>query len=225
MANKRAGRGTVLFGLVVLLAGSAARSCCTCSRNSATTTRSATWHGRRSAATRPCRSATPGRSTCTSSTTGHLDAARRRLRHDHRRVLPRRRRSAGRGDRRWSDGDGHEIELDRLDDEFTYSLDDVVRRDAPRASRDRDRPATTCVTVESSRRRRLRRRVGRDPGDAGGHDARSAARRLGVAGIVLGLGLVLLGVRRAPASAARRDGVHRRAAWPVERADCRPRLR
>ncbi len=133
MTSKRTGRGTVLFGLLVLLAGiggavvlyllsqqrdddairDLARAPVGCDTTS-------------------CRSATPGRSTCTSSISGRLeeldgdcDASTDEYSRDPDDE------PVGRDHACWTTT-ATQIELDRLDEEFTYSLDDSFAGTATR---------------------------------------------------------------------------------------------
>ncbi len=92
-----------------------------------------------------------------------------------------------------TDGTGSEVDLDRLEDQFTYSADSF----AGTATRQVEIESTGdyVVTVESDDGDDFVVAIGRDPGDAG-NTMRLGALAAGVAGIVLGLGLVLVGVRR-----------------------------
>jgi hypothetical protein len=92
------------------------------------------------------------------------------------------------------DGDDQEIDLDRLDEEFTYALDDSFAGTATRQL-EIESTGDYVVTVDSDEEDFVVA-VGRDPGDAGTTMLMGAIAS-GVAGIVLGIGLVLVGVRRA----------------------------
>jgi hypothetical protein len=92
------------------------------------------------------------------------------------------------------DSDDEEIDLDRLDEEFTYSLDDSFAGTATRQL-EIESTGDYVVAVDSDEEDFVVA-VGRDPGDAG-TTMRWGAIASAVAGIVLGLGLVLVGVRRA----------------------------
>ena len=93
-----------------------------------------------------------------------------------------------------TDDDGNQIELDRLDDEFTYSLDDSFAGTATRQF-EIESTGDYVMTVESSDGDDFVVAVGRDPNDLS-NMMRIGALASGIAGVVLGLALVLLGVRR-----------------------------
>jgi hypothetical protein len=94
---------------------------------------------------------------------------------------------------RVTDDTGAELDLDRLEDEFTYSLDDSFAGTAKRRV-DIESTGDYVVTVDSDDDDFVVA-VGRDPGDTAAA-LRLGAVAAGIAGIVLGLGLMLMGVRR-----------------------------
>ena len=93
-----------------------------------------------------------------------------------------------------TDGDGNEVELDRLGEEFTYSLDDSFAGTATRQV-DIESTGDYVVTVESPDGDDFVVAVGRDPADVA-NTMRIGALASAIAGVVLGLALVLMGVRR-----------------------------
>ena len=92
-----------------------------------------------------------------------------------------------------TDATGAELDLDRLEDEFTSSLDDSFAGTAKRRV-DIDATGDYVVTVDSDDDDFVVA-VGRDPGDTAAA-LRLGAVAAGIAGIVLGLALILIGVRR-----------------------------
>jgi hypothetical protein len=92
-----------------------------------------------------------------------------------------------------TDDTGAELDLDRLEDEFTYSLDDSFAGTATRRV-EIESTGDYVVTVDSDDDDFVVA-VGRDPGDTA-TALRLGAFAAGIAGIVLGLGLMLIGVRR-----------------------------
>jgi hypothetical protein len=93
-----------------------------------------------------------------------------------------------------TDGDGNEIELDRVGDEFTYSLDDSFAGTATRQV-EIESTGDYVVTVESPDGDDFVVAIGRDPA-AVANTMLVGALASAIAGIVLGLLLVLIGVRR-----------------------------
>jgi len=93
-----------------------------------------------------------------------------------------------------TDGDGNQIELDRLGEEFTYSLDDSFAGTATRQI-EIESTGDYVVTVESPDGDDFVVAVGRDPADVADM-MRIGALASAIAGVVLGLVLVLMGVRR-----------------------------
>ncbi len=91
------------------------------------------------------------------------------------------------------DEDDQDLDLDRLDDEFTYALGDEFAGTATRQL-EIESTGEYVMTVDSDEEDFVVA-VGRDPADAA-TTMRLGAIASGVAGIVLGLGLVLAGVRR-----------------------------
>ena len=109
--------------------------------------------------------------------------------------------------------DGSQVELDRLDDEFTYSLDDSFAGTAIRQF-EIESTGDYVMTVESSDGDDFVVAVGRDPGDLPGM-MRLGAAASGVAGVVLGLALALLGIRRGRRARRLATAYTATAAWPV----------
>jgi hypothetical protein len=94
-----------------------------------------------------------------------------------------------------TDREGTELELDRLDEEFTYTLGDSFAGTASRRF-EIDTTGDYVMTVESDDGTDFVVAIGRDPSGAG-DTTRLGALASGIAGIALGLGLVLVGIRRA----------------------------
>lgn len=109
--------------------------------------------------------------------------------------------------------DGDQIELDRLDEEFTYSLDDSFAGTATRQF-EIETTGDYVMTVESSDGDDFVVAVGRDPADLS-NTMRIAALASGVAGVVLGGGLVLLGVRRGRRARRLATAYTAETAWPI----------
>jgi hypothetical protein len=106
----------------------------------------------------------------------------------------------------------NEIELDRVDEEFSYSLDDSF---AGTAIRQIEIESTGDYTVNvDSVDDDFVVAVGRNPAQAG-DTARLGALASGVAGIVLGLALVLLGVRRGRRARRLATAYTDGTAWPA----------
>jgi hypothetical protein len=95
---------------------------------------------------------------------------------------------------RLHDDEGGEVELDRLDDEFTYTLGDTFAATARRQF-EIETIGDYILTVESDDGNDFVVAVGRDPADAA-NMMKLGALGAGVAGVVMGLGLVLVGIRR-----------------------------
>ncbi len=110
------------------------------------------------------------------------------------------------------DDDENDIELDRVDDEFTYSLDDEFAGTAKRQI-EIESTGDYVVNVDSVDDDFVVA-VGRDPADAG-DTARLGALASGIAGIVLGLVLVLLGVRRGRRARRIATAYTAGTAWPA----------
>jgi hypothetical protein len=112
------------------------------------------------------------------------------------------------------DGDNEDVDLDRLDEEFTYSLDDSFAGTATRQL-EIESTGDYVVTVDSDEEDFVVA-IGRDTRDAG-TAMRLAAIASGVAGIVLGLGLVLAGVRRSRRMRRITTAYTARPEWPAGR--------
>jgi hypothetical protein len=90
--------------------------------------------------------------------------------------------------------DESELDLDRLDEEFTYSLDSSFAGTATRQV-EIESTGNYVVSVDSQDGNDFVIAVGRNPAEAG-DTMRFGAIASGLAGVVLGLILVLIGVRR-----------------------------
>jgi hypothetical protein len=110
------------------------------------------------------------------------------------------------------DDDQNAIELDRVDDEFTYSLDDEFAGTAKRQI-EIESTGDYVVNVDSVDDDFVVA-VGRDPANAG-DTARLGALASGIAGIVLGLVLVLLGIRRGRRARRVATAYTAGTAWPA----------
>jgi hypothetical protein len=111
-----------------------------------------------------------------------------------------------------TDSSGNEVDLDRLDDEFTYSLDDSFAGTARRRV-EIGSTGDYVVTVESDDGDDFVVAVGRKPADAA-NPMRLGAVAAGIGGVVLGIGLVLAGLRRARRGRRATTAHSARPEWP-----------
>ena len=211
MASKRAGRGTVLFGLLVLLAGLAGALALFLLSDQ-----------RRDDAIKDLARAPVGCDTTLSfSDTGtfyvYVEHLGRLDTLDGDCETPDRysRDPADEPQVRitLTDGSGGEVDLDRLDDEFTYSLDDSFAGTARRRV-EIESTGDYVVTVESDDGEDFVVAIGRKPAEAA-NTLRRGALAAGIAGFVLGLGLVLAGMRRARRWRRATTVYTARPEWPV----------
>lgn len=112
-----------------------------------------------------------------------------------------------------TDGDGNEVELDRLEDEFTYSLDDSFAGTATRQV-EIESTGDYVVTVESTDGDDFVVAIGRDPGEVA-NTMRVGALAAAIVGVVLGLVLVLMGVRRGRRARRIATAYSAESGWPV----------
>ena len=112
-----------------------------------------------------------------------------------------------------TDSSGNEVDLDRLDDEFTYSFDDSFAGTARRRV-EIESTGDYVVTVESDDGDDFVVAIGRKPAEAA-NPMRLGSLAAGVGGVVLGLGVVVAGLRRTRRNKRARSAYAAQPVWPV----------